>query len=191
MIKLTREELRGKDVGEITTFPPLASELIQLANLKAHAVTKKIVGKPQDLIQQFEGKTYEEWCERYAAAHPDAIDKATDMITALVAELKSAVAAIDRGLVKQWVKEAVLKKTYARSRLPEVILKKIARVRELPFRLPDAAEEACGIDGFIGETAFRVRPVSYYFKAPPDEPAEPHTIYFEKTKSGVKIYHDP
>lgn len=191
MIKLTREELRGKDVGEITTFPPLSSELIQLANLKTHAVTKKIVGKPQDLIQQFEGKTYEEWCERYTAEHPGAIDKATDMIAASVAELKAAVDNINRDLVKRWVKETVLKKTYARFRLPEVILKKIARIRELPFRPPDAAEEAEGIDGFIGETAFRVRPVSYYFKAPPDEPAVPDTIYFEKTKSGVKIYHDP
>ena len=191
MIKLTREELRGKDVGEITAFPPLTSELIQLANLKSHAVTKKVVGKPQDLIQAFDGQRFEEWCDCYNARHPDAIDTATDLIMALVEELKAAAGAIDRRLVRQWVRETVLKKTFARSRLPEIILKKIAGIRKQPFRLPNAAEGADGIDGFIGETAFQVRPVSYYFKAPPDEPAAPETIYFEKTKSGVKIYHDP
>lgn len=191
MIKLTREELRGRDVGEITVFPPLTSELIQLANSKTHAVTKKVVGKPQELIRTFEGKTFEEWCDCYNEQNPEAIDTATELIMALLEEFKTAAGAIDRRLVTQWVREAVLKKTYAHYRLPEIILKKIAGIRKQPFRLPNDAEGADGIDGFIGETAFQVRPVSYYFKAPPDEPAAHETIYFEKTKSGVKIYHDP
>ncbi len=157
MIKLTREELRGKDVGDITEFPPLASELIQLLNLKTHAVTKKVVGKPQALIESFEGKSYEAWSDWYNAQHPGAIDAATDLIISRIEALKAAVAAINPDLVNKWVKEAVLKKTYARFRLPEVILTKVARTRQEPFRLPNPDEEAQGIDGVIGETAYRVR----------------------------------
>ena len=190
MIKLTREELRGKDVGDITEFPPLTSELIQLLNQKTHAVTKKNVGKPQALIESFVGKSYEAWSDWYETQHPGAIDTASDLILNRLEALRAAVAAIDPEMVKHWVKEAVLKKTYARFRLPEVILKKVARIRQEPIRLPTPDEEDRGIDGVIGETAYRVRPVSYYFKAPPGDTAEPATIYFEKTKSGVKIYHD-
>ena len=40
-------------------------------------------------------------------------------------------------------------------------------------------------------TTFSVRPVSHYFKGPPEEQDEQvDVVYFEKAKSGLKVYYD-
>jgi hypothetical protein len=190
MIKIKREELRGKQMGEIFDFPEYTGELIQLANRKAKGTQRKVMGKTDEMIERFDGKSYEEWRAWYEAERPGAIDQATDKIFDSVKKMARAMDKLDREMVRKWVLESVLKRTYASSRVQEVILKKIADIKNEPCRLPDEAEQGQGIDGFVGDQAFRIRPVSHYFKPPAEPPADWETVYFEKIKDGLKVYYE-
>ena len=190
MIKIKREELRGKQMGEIFDFPEFAGELIQLANRKAHGTQRKIMGKTVEMIERFDGKSYEEWRDWYEAERPGAIDQATDKIFDTLKKMAQVFEKLDRTMVRKWVLESVLKKAYAASRIQEVVLKKIAVIKKEPCRLSDKAEQDEGIDGFIGDRAYRIRPVSHYFKPPVEPPADCETIYFEKSKDGLKVYYE-
>jgi uncharacterized protein YukE len=190
MIKIKREELRGKQMGEIFDFPEFTGELIQLANRKANGTQRKIMGKTAEMIERFGGKSYEEWRDWYETERPGAVDQATDKIFDTVKKMARAMEKLDRELVRKWVLESVLKKTYAASRIQEVVLKKIACIKKDSCRLSDEAEQDAGIDGFIGNRAYRIRPVSHYFKPPVEPPADCETVYFEKGKDGLKVYYE-
>jgi len=190
MIKIKREELRGKQMGEIFDFPEFTGELIQLANRKANGTQRKVMGKTAEMIERFDGKSYEEWRDWYEAERPGAIDQATGKIYDTVKKMAQAMEKLDRDMVRKWVLESVLKKAYAGSRIQEVVLKKVAGIRKEPYRLPEKAEQDLGIDGFIGDRAFRIRPVSHYFKPPVEPLVDCETVYFEKIKGGLKLYYE-
>ena len=65
-----------------------------------------------ELIKEFPGKTFEEWVTWYQKQYPDAIDDATDKIISMIEKLKDAALEIDRDLVRLWVEDLVLGKTF-------------------------------------------------------------------------------
>lgn len=191
MIRIKPQDLRGKDVGAANEFPDLTSDLISLANHLSKATTRKKLGNPALVIEEFEGKTFEEWERFYEQKRPGALDTASQEIYNAIEKLRNALALVDKELVWHWVEEAVLKRTYATWRIQETVLRHIAKLQNKPFRQADDQESETGIDGFIDERPFSVRPVSHYFKGPPEEKdAQVDVVYFEKAKRGLKVYYD-
>ena len=72
----------------------------------------RVVGQLTDLIQEFPGRTFEEWVTWYQKQYPDAIDNATDKIISMIENLNVAFTKIDRALVKSWVEDLILVKTF-------------------------------------------------------------------------------
>ena len=178
-------------MGAANEFPDLTSDLISLANHLSKATTRKKLGNPTSVIEEFEGKTFEDWERFYEQKRPGALDTASREIYDVMAKLRKALELVDKELVRHWVEEAVLKRTYAVWRIQETILRHIAKRQGKPFRQADDQESEAGIDGFIDECPFSVRPISHYFKGPPEEQdAQVDVVYFEKAKSGLKVYYD-
>ena len=178
-------------MGAAHEFPDLTIDLICLANHLSKATTRKKLGNPTSVIEEFEGKTFEDWERFYEQKRPGALDTASREIYSTMEKLRKALELVDKELVRHWVEEAVLKRTYAAWRIQETILKHIAKLQGKPFRQADDHESEAGIDGFIDERPFSVSPVSHYFKVPPEEQdAQLHMVYFEKAKSGLKVYYD-
>jgi hypothetical protein len=178
-------------VGAAYEFPDLTSDLISLANHLSKATTRKKLGNPASVIEEFEGKTFEDWERFYEKNRPGALDTASREIYSAMEKLRNALELVDKELIRHWVEEAVLKRTYAAWRIQETILRHIAKLQGKPFRQADDQESEAGIDGFIGERPFSVRPVSHYFKAPPEEQGtQVDVMYFEKAKRGLKVYYD-
>lgn len=191
MILLKPKDIRGKDVGAAYEFPGLTAELIALASRLSGATTRKKLGNPMAVIEEFKGKQFEDWASFYEEERPGAIDTASNEIFDTIEKLRQALGQVDEQLVRHWVEEAVLKRTYAVWRIHETILKHIAKLQGKAFRQADDGEVEEGIDGFIDERPFSVRPVSHYFKGPPEEEAEQvDVVYYEKAKNGLKIYYD-
>lgn len=191
MIRIKPQDLRGKDVGAAYEFPDLTSDLINLANQLSKATSRKKLGNPAAVIEEFEGKTFEDWECFYEKNRPGALDTASREIYSAMEKLRSALELVDKELIRHWVEEAVLKRSYATWRIQETILRHIAKLQGKPFRQADDQESEAGIDGFIGEHPFSVRPVSHYFKAPPEEQGtQVDVMYFEKAKRGLKVYYD-
>jgi len=67
-------------------------------------------------------------------------------------------------LIKKWVEDLVLEKTFIGLRFQEAILKKVASIKNTNYRLSEPKEESQGLDGFIGNEPVSIKPSTYKTK---------------------------
>lgn len=190
MIKISNEELIEELVGEVTDFPLYTTQILNLANQNAQGTRPRVVGQLSELIQECPEKTYEGWKEWYLKKHPKAIENATGKIHEMVKKLKKAIQQIDESMVKAWVEDLVLEKTFVGLRFHEAILKKVAVQKGVEYRLASPKEEARGIDGFIGDLPVSIKPTTYRTKKALPEEIKAKIIFYEKVKSGLEVGAD-
>lgn len=189
-VKIKNSEIQELVTGEAVDFPRYTTQLMNLANQNAQGTRPKVVGQMSELIQQFSGKTLEEWERWYKSGHPDAIDDATDRVFAMIENLKKAIVHVDRELVKKWVEDLVINKTFIGLRFQEAILKKVAEIKGMTYRLATPEEESQGIDGHIGYIPVSIKPVTYKGKGGLVEEISVQMIFYEKKKDGIVITFD-
>jgi len=187
IIKIKNEELIQELIGEIKEFPHYTTQILNLANQNSQGTRPKVVGQLSELIKECPEKTYEGWKNWYLAEHPKAIENASEKINEMVNNLKEAIQKINKTMIKKWVEDLVLEKTFIGLRFQEAILKKIANIKKVEYRLSTPQEESKGIDGFIGEDAVSIKPITYKVKNSLREKIEAKIIYYSKTKSGLNI----
>lgn len=83
-IKIPNAEVQHLLTEKEISFPKYTTQLMNLANSNAQGTRPKIVGQMSDLIQEFDGKTFEEWAVWYQARYPDAIENATDRVSEMI-----------------------------------------------------------------------------------------------------------
>ena len=186
-IKITNEEIRKYLNILSPDFPKYVAPLINLANQYAQGTRPKVVGQMSELIQEFEGKTLQEWEEWYLKKNPDAIKNATDKILLKLKELKNALDEINWKTVEHWVRDLVIVKTFAGLRFQEAILKKGAEIKGTNYRLAEPDEESKGIDGFIGDIPVSIKPYTYEVKTALPEHIETKIIYYRKIDDGIEV----
>lgn len=190
MIKIRNEELIRELVGEVRDFPRYTTQLMNLANQNAQGTRPRVVGQLTELIKECPEKTYEGWRKWYLAQYPRAIENATEKIHEMVVKLQDAIRDIDKTMVKRWVEDLVVEKTFVGLRFQEAILKKVASLRKEKYRLASVHEESRGIDGFIGKTPISIKPDTYRTKDSLPEEIEAKIIFYKKTKTGLEIDAD-
>ena len=144
-----------------------------------------------ELIKEFTGKSIEEWEKWYINKHPEAIDEATKKIVEMINNFREVISQIDENLVRQWVRDLVIVKTFIGLKFQEAILKKIADKFELNYRLSTPEEESKGIDGYIGNIPVSLKPITYKQKEMLPEEIVIDIIYYEKKKDGLKVIIPP
>ena len=187
MIKITNGELIKEISGEAKDFPKYTTQIINLANQNAQGTRPKVVGQLSDLIQKCPHKEYEKWKEWYLKQQPDAIDNATKKIFEMIEKLKGAINKIDEQMIKDWVKDLVIDKTFIGLKFQEAILKRVAKIKKTNYRLSNPQEESKGIDGFIGNMPVSIKPITYKTKNMLREKIEVKFIFYEKKKDGINI----
>jgi hypothetical protein len=176
--------------SEVVSFPKYATQLINLANQNAQGTRPEVVGRMNDLIQQFKGRKLREWEEWYLNRHPEAIDKAKARILEMMQNFKKVITLIDADMIEAWVRDLVIVKTFVGLKFQEAILKHIAASVNKSYRLSDPEEEARGIDGYIGEMPISIKPQSYESKPMLPEIIDVRIIYYEKVKDGINLYFE-
>ena len=121
---------------------------------------------------------------------PNAISDATAKISALMVEIKKAMELIDDTLIENWVKDLVYNKTFCGLKVQQAIISYIANIYGKEWRLADKAEEAKGIDGFIGNIPVQIKAETYKQKGQLNEIIDVPIIYYEKKKDGLNIEFD-
>ena len=164
---------------------------MNLANQNAQGTRKKVVGQMSDLIRECNKNTVEEWEKWYLEGRPDALERATDKIYAMMEMLKENIQLIDRDLVRQWVEELVIVKTFAGLKFQDVLMEKVAFAVDKPHRLSSPAEESKGIDGYIGDVPVSIKPGSYKSKNALSEQIDAGVIYYKKKKGAIVAEFDP
>ena len=187
LIKISFKELIKEISGEAKEFPKYTTQIINLANQNAQGTRPRVVGQLSELIVKCPHKEYIKWKEWYLQQQPKAIDDATKKIFSMVEELKKAINQIDEKMVKKWVEDLVIDKTFIGLKFQEGILKRIAKLKKMLYRLANPHEESKGIDGFIGNIPISIKPITYKTKNMLNERIEVKIIYYEKKKDGVVI----
>ena len=186
-IKITNQEIAELLVGEPQKFPKYSTQLINLANQNAQGTRPIIVGQMSDLIQQYPDKDFQGWEKWYLKQQPQAIDNATEKIYSKLLEMRETMNKIDKALVRRWVKDLVITKTFSGLRFQEVILKKISAIEKKEYRLSTPQEESKGIDGYIGNVPVSIKAITYKGKLSLPEQISVKMIYYEKKKDGIII----
>ena len=191
LFTIKNEELVILNGVENPNFPKYTSQLINWANQNAQGTRPKVVGQLSDLFPEYEKEaksvSIDGWHEWYLNRQPNAIENATDKIYAQVENLKKAIKLIDKEMVHKWVEDLVISKTYNGLYVQEAILSKLAEKVGKVYRLATPAEESQGIDGFVGNVPYSIKPVSYKTMGRLSEVINVKMIYYTKTKSGLKI----
>ena len=186
-IKIKNEELVKELIGEVKDFPLYTTQLINLANQNAQGTRPRVVGQLSELIKECPEKTYKGWKNWYLSKYPNAVENATERINAMMNHLKEAIKSIDKSMIKKWVEDLVLEKTFIGLRFQEAILKKVASIKNVNYRLAKPKEESRGIDGFIGDIPVSIKPTTYKTKDALREDIKAKIIFYNKTKSGLEI----
>ena len=190
---LKNESIVAFNESDEFEFPKYTSQLINWANQNAQGTRPKVVGKLSDLFPEFENGTDEvtisKWKEWYLAKYPDAVNEATEKIWKQVKNLKDAIVLIDKDMVKRWVEDLVITKTYNGLYFQQAILQRLSTILGHPYRFATAEEESKGIDGYVGDTAYSVKPDT--FKSTNarsiSEDVNVKMIYYTKKKTGITV----
>ena len=105
-----KKKISNADVAKLSNasvypFPKYTTMLINQINQTAQGTRPKVVGQMSDLIQEFDGKTLDEWRKFYDEHEPHAIDDTTEKIYSQYQKLKEAMNLIDKDLIREWVKD--------------------------------------------------------------------------------------
>ncbi len=177
--------------GASPGYPKYVTQLINLANQNAQATRPRYVGQMSELIKQCPERTYKGWTKWYIKKYPGAIDRATDKTYAMIEKMRAAMDKIDRQLVKRWIAELILAKTYAGLRFQESILKHVSAELKTDYTRSTPGLEARGIDGYIGTRPVSIKPVTYLSKQPmTSERIDVPIIYYEKIRGGIRVCYD-
>lgn len=172
----------------LTDFPKYTTQLINLASGTAQATRPKVVGQMSELFPESNATSINEWREWYLSRCPKSIDEATDKIYSQILKLKSAIALIDKELVRKWVEDLVINKTFNGLYMQDVILHTISKkYGDGSYRRSTPEDEAKGIDGYIGEKAYSIKPDTYKSKSLLNEQIDVTMVYYTKTENELII----
>lgn len=189
--QIKNEVIRFFNKSNTAVFPKYTSQIINLANQNAQGTRPVVVGQMSDLFPMFMESgsdiTILNWNKWYEQEYPDAIQKAADKIFNQLQSLKSAISLIDYEMVERWVKDLIVDKTFNGMYVQKAIIAFLAEKKAKPYRLATRKEEAIGIDGFVGDIPYSIKPHTYKTKQQLPESIDIKMIYYYKTKAGLKI----
>lgn len=188
---LKSESIESYNESAAFNFPKYTSQLMNWANQNAQGTRPAVVGQMSELFPDFmasgEEVTIENWRNWYVERYPDAFEKATDKIYAQVQNLRNAILLINRDMVKDWVEDLVISKTFNGLYVQKAILASLAERKGTVYRLSTPAEESVGIDGYVGNIPYSVKPDTYKTMRRLSETIAVKMIYYTKTKTGLTI----
>lgn len=188
---LKNETIKSYNETSKQSFPKYTTQLMNCANQNAQGTRPAVVGQLSELFPEFmesdNEMTIEAWKDWYLQKYPEALNKATERIFAQIRNLQEAIKHIDENMVRRWVEDLVISKTFNGLYVQKAILASLADRTESSYRLATPEEESQGIDGFVGETPYSVKPDTYQAMDRLPESIEVKKIIYSKTKTGVKI----
>ncbi len=188
---IKNELIENINESEKYIFPKYTSQLINWANQNAQGTRPVVVGQMSELFPEFMENsteiTVENWHKWYTEKYPEAFNKATDKIYDQVQNLRNAITLIDREMVENWVEDLVINKTFNGMYVQKAILASLAEKYNTTYRLATPEEESVGIDGYVGNVPYSVKPDTYKTMNRLSENINVKMIFYTKKKTGFII----
>ena len=191
IIKIKMKDLAAVVTGGSADFPRYTTQIMNLANQNSGGTRPAVVGQLSEMIKECPHKEYRGWGEWYIRKNPNAIEKAVRKIMPMIDNLKEAISLIDEEMVRRWVEDLVITKTFIGLNVQEGILRTLSEMMNVSYRSADPSEESKGIDGYIGKMPVSIKPLTYKTKNMLNEKIEARIIYYEKGTDHIDIHiHD-
>ena len=190
---ISQKEIASVNQCSSAQFPKYTSQLINLANQNGKGTRPNVVGQMSELFQQYQeeagvaGVTLQGWREWYLKQHPEAIRTASKKIHDHLENLKKAIQIIDEEMIRRWVEDLVITKTYSGLYVQKAILTKIAEREGASWRLARPEEESRGIDGCVGDVEYSIKPATYRTMDRLSETIEARMVYYTKGKDKITV----
>lgn len=198
-IKLTEEE-RERLVAEIDPeFPKYTTQIMNTANQNSQGTRPRVVGQMSEIIEEYKEEypngDFDDWKAFYYSKYDgeERIEEATQKVFEMVVKMREATKEIDEEMVRRWVNDLVLYKTYTGlGRNEEAIFEKLAEEYELEYSRSTSGEESKGIDGYLGGQPVSIKPDTYRQMSSLQEDIQAPIVYYEeyKTNDSLKLYLD-
>ena len=190
--KLSNDYISKCNKTESPSYPKYTTQIINLANQNAGGTRPKNVGQLSELLPEYlslaEEASLSGWEKWYNQRYPDAVNDAVDRIWVQVNNLKDCMQHIDKSMVKVWVEDLIYNKTFNGLYFQKAILQKLSELEGKPFRLAGPHEEAMNIDGFVGTTAYQIKPDTYdHMSHEVHEEIPCRIIRYHKTSNGIEV----
>lgn len=193
-INIPNDEITNINNTPKYSFKKYVSPILNLANRFTHATSPKKIGiQLSDLFQSYlsdeNNNTFQNWKNYCEDKIPqNAIDEAAESILIKCQEFSKVINSITPETVKEWVEDLLYSKTYNGLNLQHIILSKIAKEYNTEYIKATKEDESKGIDGYINNIAYSVKPKSYYVENPAlVEQINAVMILYEKVSNGLKI----
>lgn len=188
--KLSNEYISSCNNALSPSYPKYTTQVINLANQNAGGTRPNVVGQLSEMLPEYLRTTYaptlEGWKQWYLERYPNAIEIASEKIWDQVQNLKNCMDYINKDMVITWTEDLVFNKTFNGLYYQSAILKKISEIEGLPYRLATPIEEALNIDGYVGSTAYQIKPDTYDIMAHQvHENIDCKIIRYTKKKDGI------
>jgi MjaI restriction endonuclease. len=188
---INNDQIQLANGTENVDFPKYTSQLINWANQNAQGTRPKVVGQLSDLFPEYQNSTINisifDWESWYLNRYPESIEMAAQKIYDQILNLQEAIKLIDKDLVRNWVKDLVITKTLNGLYVQKAILTTLAEKLKKPYRLAHPDEESLGIDGYVGDKPYSIKPDTYKTMSRLSEVINVKMIYYSKTKTGLIV----
>lgn len=191
-ITISKDFIKKVNIAPVIDYPKYTTQLMNVANQNSHATRPKNVGQLSDLFEQYVHETnkhsIESWKKWYLEKYPDTIEEATEKILVQVENFKEAIMKIDEDLIRIWVEDLIINKTFHGLYVQKAILKKVAEIANVHYRVSTPTEESRGIDGIIGGMPVSIKPMTYSYMKQLNEVISAPIIQYEKVGDQFNIY---
>lgn len=109
----------------------------------------------------------------------------------MIVKMREATKEIDEEMVRRWVNDLVLYKTYVGlERNEEAIFEKLAEEYGCEYERSTSEEESKGIDGYLGDQPVSIKPDTYRQMSSLQEDIQAPIVYYEeyKTSNSLKLH---
>lgn len=190
-IKISNDFIAQCNESVSLNLPKYTSQLMNLANQNAGGTRPKVVGQLSELFPEYmsadPNPSIGGWEKWYLKSHPQAIDTAVSKVMGQIENLKKALPLVTKDMVKSWVTDLVIYKTFNGMYFQKAIIAFIAEKENEKYRLADSSEEAQGIDGYIGQTPVSIKPDTYEYMNRLNEQINVKMIVYSKKKDGIIV----
>ena len=145
-------------------FPKYTATFINEANRVSQATRPKNVGQLSELFRMEAFRSADEWKIWYESLNPDKIDIAVDKVVSQIEKQLIAYKKITPDLVKSWVEDLIIAKTYNGLRIQEWICIDVAKKYNTQYRISTPDEESRDIDAYLADVPLTIKPATYKSK---------------------------
>lgn len=164
--KISKKEAEQIMGVERAKFPKYHSGLLNTANKYSQATRPNKVGSMNVLYRDYEEETKDvglkSW-EEYVSLHSqyDA-HSAAEATFKKIQEIKEALEQITLEEVMAYQKDLVVAGTFIGMSTQQMVIKQVANNLNLPYEMSNTEDESKGIDAYIGDKSYSVKPSSYF-----------------------------